>query len=305
MSDDVASKYAKYKGFSESISLVTDDMQTDFISAKLTPTNPQTISEQLVEVRQQVISNDSLIESLDQSRSFVFHQHTPPLKSIKFRSLSPSKSIRMPVVSIFADLSGFTNYVRQCISDGNVSQMVSNVHVLRGEMTNVLVKDFSGKKIRYIGDCLHGELATGTSSNIDIEKTIEDAVLCCAAIRSSFEVCREKLNLHELGISIGFEVGHTPITRLGLGGESSVRCSSSTSVCRSEDEQRRCNESETAIGEAGYHSANSRVQYIFREGRLATGLDFSAASSLLGTSKLVEARSRNTSTIPRSHSESR
>ena len=303
MSDTVAQEYASHKMLDESVTLVTDQMQNEFISSRFIDTNTQTIAEQLTEIKQQIIKQDSLIESLDESRSFIFHQHTPPLKSIKFENLCPSNSIRMPIVSIFADLSGFTNYVKQSIENNNIPQMVSNIHILRGEMTNVLVKDFNGKKIRYIGDCLHGEIAIGTSMEIDLEKTIEGAVLCCGAIRSSFELCREQLDLEDLGISIGLELGYTPITRLGLGGENSVRCSSSISVCRSEDEQRRCNETETAIGLTGYDNANSRVQNIFRSGRIVKGLDFSAASRLLSTHALVGTNSQTTNTIPRSHNE--
>jgi hypothetical protein len=82
---------------------------------------------------------------------FVFHRHEPPLRSIDFGEVSASRTIRMELVSIFADLSGFTKYVDNCIRTGQVADMVANLHVLRKELAATLREDFGGKKVRFIG----------------------------------------------------------------------------------------------------------------------------------------------------------
>ncbi|MBZ9857457.1 hypothetical protein LB566_27095 [Mesorhizobium sp. CA13] len=62
---------------------------------------------------------------------------------------------------------------------------------------------------------------------------MRSAVLAAAAIRSSFDLCRTILpNISELGITIGIELGPTPISRLGLVGDASVGCASSRATCR-------------------------------------------------------------------------
>lgn len=211
--------------------------------------------------------------------SFVFHRHEPPLKTIKFEELSPSRSIRMELVSLFADLSGFTAYVEHCMASGQVGQLVTNLHVLRGEFAAVLRDDFGGRKVRFIGDCLHGMIAEGTSAKTDDTKTVRTAVLCAGALRSSFELCQRRLpGVGQLGLTIGMEHGPTPVTRLGIRGERSVRCSSSRAVSGSEAEQARCdNGRQTAMGEVAFANAGHSIRQAFWQGRKIEGLNYLAA----------------------------
>ena len=184
------------------------------------------------EVVQKAFGEFRVAELADAARpaGFAFFRHRLPLQTIDFGELSPHRSARQEMVSIFADLSGFTAYVHQGMVSGRIEQVVSNLHVLRGEMAAVL-RDFGGRKIRFIGDCIQGVLAEGQQSQTDVMLTIRKAVEVAGALRSSFELAQTLLpGIGDLGLKIGVEWGTTPITRLGIRGDRSVRCASSKAV---------------------------------------------------------------------------
>jgi hypothetical protein len=105
----------------------------------------------------------SAIASESSEPMFRFKRPTLPLSSVKFSELSPANSIRMGMASIFADIDGFTNFVDQSIQGGSeaIRDAVKIVHVIREELNSVLKDDFGGKRLRFIGDCIHGCLAEG------------------------------------------------------------------------------------------------------------------------------------------------
>lgn len=221
---------------------------------------------------------------------FIFRYRQPPLSTIDYADHPPSNSIRMPLASIFADIAGFTAYVDNAMQNGTVAEAVANLHVLRGEMNYVARDDFAGRKVRYIGDCLHALMAEGDGRNTDERGTVRSAVLAAAAIRSSFDLCRTILpNIGELGIAIGIELGPTPIARLGLVGDASVRCASSRATCRSEEIQGVCNGSETNIGADAYAAADTHVRRLFASGQAARGLNYPAALTILAGASVTVA----------------
>lgn len=185
--------------------------------------------------------------------SFQFHAHTPPLRSIDYSSLSPGNSIRMPVASIFADLDKYTAYIDQCMRSGRGGEAVRALHVLRGEFHNVLRDDFSSRKVRYIGDCMHGVLAFGTAAEVDLARTVREAVKCAAGLQGSFEIVQQRLGgLQDLGLAIGIEAGETPISRIGIRGDRSVRVASSTATIQSQAEQEDIEGSGLALGPVAF-----------------------------------------------------
>lgn len=215
---------------------------------------------------------------------FRFHYKQPPLKDIVFAEHPPSNAIRMPLASIFADIDGFTAYVDNAILSGNVAQVVANLHILRAEMAAVLRDDFGGRKVRFIGDCVHGLLAEGNARETNESDTIRASVKAAGGIRSSFDLCRAALpGIAELGLAIGIDFGPTPICRIGLRGAASVRSASSRATCVSESEQRRCDGSETALGEKAYAAAPAAVRQVFGDERVVSNMDYSASEMLLGT----------------------
>ncbi len=219
--------------------------------------------------------------------TFSFHRHTPPLSTIDFGSLMPSKSIRMGLMSIFGDIDGFTKYVDECIAQHRIGEMVSNLHVIRSELAATLSGDYSGRKVRFIGDCIHGLLAEGTSQETDASASVISAVKAAGGMRSSFELCQEELDgIDKLGIAIGLEFGETPITRIGIRGDRSVRCSVSRAVSRSEELQSDCTGDQTALGPTALNHAPASVRKLF-EGGVAWGLDAVSVGEHLGAPPVV------------------
>jgi|CXWL01.1.fsa_nt_gi class 3 adenylate cyclase len=214
--------------------------------------------------------------------AFVFSGHTPPFSTLDLEELSPKNSRRQNAVAAYADIDGFTAYVAKNITtDASSKHVVRALHVLRSELDAVLHADFAGRKVRFIGDCVHGLLVEGTAQTTDSQQTISNMTLCAGALRSSFLLALSKLkasgtDASTLGLAIGFEYGPIAVTRLGIKGEL-TRCAVSRGVLRAEGEQSRCSGTETAIGSAAYAAAHDGVRSSFGPGRKRSGLDYETA----------------------------
>lgn len=231
--------------------------------------------------------------------SFIFHRHTPPLRDIVFADLMPSKTIRMELASVFGDIDGFTAYVADCIQNHRISEMVTNLHVIRSELAATLKHDFSGRKVRFIGDCIHGLLAEGTKSETDNSGTVSAVVKAAAGMRSSFELCQQNLpNVDRIGLAIGVEFGTTPISRIGLRGDRSVRCSVSKAVTASEALQTKCGGHETALGPRAIQYAPLALRRLFNAEGVAIGLDFDSLSAHLSSPIIVTSGSASATAAP-------
>lgn len=212
--------------------------------------------------------------------TFGFTRHTPPLRTLDFTNLSPAGSRRQEATSIFADLDGFTAYVARHAED-SPEDVIRAMHVIRGELEAVLSTEFDGRRVRFVGDCVHGLMAEGTAQSTDVEDTVSQAVLCAAGMRSSFDLCLamlddEGVDVAGLGLAVGLEFGPMAATRLGLKG-SMTRCSVSRGVLASEAEQGRCSGRETAIGAAAYAGGSAAVRGLFGSGRKAKDLTYERA----------------------------
>jgi class 3 adenylate cyclase len=216
--------------------------------------------------------------------AFDFTRHTPPLRTLDIIALTPANSRRQEAVSIYADIDGFTAFVGRHIED-NAEDVVRALHVIRAELDRAFTSEFDGRRIRFIGDCLHGLLCEGTAKVTDETETISAATLCAGALRSSFDLALIKL-AHEgidtagLGLQIGLEFGPMTVTRLGLQGDR-VRCSVSRGVRQSEREQARCGAAETAIGQSAYDTGTGAVRDLFGTTRKISNLDYNEAVEAL------------------------
>lgn len=244
----------------------------------------QSASERLEKAYAAVIESlDTRIKSDSGEAVFRFHHKEPPLKDLVYADYPPSNAIRMDLASIFADVDNFTAYIDNAIATGGIAEAVANLHVIRAEMGAVLRDDFGGRKVRYIGDCVHGLLAEGSKTETDAMDTMKKSVDAAAGLRSSFELCREMLpGIQDLGLAIGIDYGTTPICRLGLRGDASVRAAASRATCVSEAEQRRCNGSETALGENAYQQSPASVREAFGNERIFQNLNADTAEMMLG-----------------------
>ena len=214
--------------------------------------------------------------------AFCFSGHTPPFADLDLEVLSPGNSRRNQAISVYADIDGFTAYVAKHIDDDESAKDVVRVlHVLRSEMDAVLTEDFGGRKIRFVGDCVHGVLAEGTAQTTDTEASASTAILCAGGLRSSFTTALgcledEGVDVDGLGLAIGFDAGPTAITRLGMKG-AMIRCAIGRNVLASEHEQMRCAGDETALGSVAYGWCSAAGQAIFGASRLRAGLDYDTA----------------------------
>lgn len=212
--------------------------------------------------------------------AFEFSRQTPPLRDLDISVLTPKNSRRQEAVSIYADIDGFTAYVARNI-ESNAEDVVRTLHVIRAELERVLTCDFGGRRIRFIGDCIHGLLCDGTAQTTDEKETISNSVLCAGGLRSSFEESLTKLankgvEAGGLGLAIGFEFGPMTVTRLGIHGDR-VRCSVSRGVLQSEEEQLRCTGTETALGQSAYDKGTDPVRKMFGSKRKRSNLDYNEA----------------------------
>lgn len=213
-----------------------------------------------------------------------FSGQTPPLKDMKIIDLTPKNSKRQDATSIYADIDGFTSYVGDHVDD-NPEDVVRTLHVIRAELERVLTIEFGGRRIRFIGDCIHGLLCEGTAQTTETEETISSTVLCAGGLRSSFnealtQLALKKVKTGDLGLAIGFEYGPMTVTRLGLQGDR-VRCSVSRGVLQAEEEQIRCKGDETAIGQQAYDKGTAAVRKCFTSKRIKAKLDYNEAVEAL------------------------
>ncbi len=214
-------------------------------------------------------------------KEFEFTRPTPPLRDFDetFDTVGPGGSRHIDSCSIYADIDGFTAYVAKNLQD-DPEAVVRALHVLRSELDSVLHSDFGGLKVRFIGDCVHGVLAEGAKVT-DREASVSTAVLCAAAMRSSFDLAKEKVEgIDELGLAIGIDLGPASLTRLGVRGARN-RCSIGRATFRAEREQSGCDGSQTALGEAAYAAATAGVQELFGEDRRRAGLTYDDAVEAL------------------------
>lgn len=213
---------------------------------------------------------------------FGFSGHTPPFRGLDFETLSVGNSRRQDASSVYADIDGFTAFVtRNIATEIGAKQVVRALHVLRSELDAVLHEDFAGRKVRFIGDCIHGLAAEGTAQTTDAEETVSVMTLCVAGMRSSFDLALSKLQAKGtptsgLGLQVGFEYGSMTATRLGMKGNL-IRCSVSRGVFSAEYEQRRCVGTETAIGATAYKHASAAVRALFGATRKRANLDYDIA----------------------------
>ena len=215
---------------------------------------------------------------------FEFTRVTPTFESLDFLPLTRKNSKRQKIVSIYADIDGFTDYISQNLTSlEGQKNIVRSLHVLRSEMDECLNKDFLGRRVRFIGDCLHGILCEGNAKTTDESLSVNTALEASSAIRSSFilaqEILKEEFGINSnLGLAIGFDIGEIMLSRVGRHDDNS-RFSLSLSTISSEDEQKRCDGNQTAIGENAYSHLKESYKSLF-DNRVANNLTFETVDQI-------------------------
>src|SRR3546814_10413548 len=82
--------------------------------------------------------------------NFRFFRSPSPLAKTKFKDLVPSRTLRMGMASIFADIDGYTAFVDNAIAKGAgaMATAATGIHVIREELNAVLKEDCGGKRDR-------------------------------------------------------------------------------------------------------------------------------------------------------------
>ncbi len=215
---------------------------------------------------------------------YQFTRQTPPLCDMDISALTPANSKRQEMISLYADIDGFTAYVAEHIDD-NAEDLVRTLHVLRAELERVVTSDFKGRRVRFIGDCVHGLSCDGTAHTTDEEKSVSESTRLAGALRSSFNLGIERLRANgyktgDLGLAIGFELGPIAVTRLGKKGDR-IRCAIGRKVLESENRQCDCSGTETAIGQAAYDAGSDAVKKLFGKKRKVANMDYVEATEAL------------------------
>ncbi len=149
---------------------------------------------------------------------------------------------------------------------GTIRDAVRALFVIRQEFQNVVEEDFGGRKVRFIGDCIHAVIAEGSSVETDDRRSVSTAAMCAGGLHSSFVLCKIMLgNLDSLGLAVGLELGQTPISRIGIRGERSVRLASSIATTRSEQMQRDCEENGIKPGPSALDVAPAALEGMLDE----------------------------------------
>lgn len=194
-----------------------------------------------------------------------------PIKDLKFNNednrLTPSNSKRQEMVSFFADISGFTKYIEKNI-DYNLKNLIIIFHVIKSEFEKV-VSENDAKRVRFIGDCIHGLYFSKEDNRKISSSSIENVVNIACELRSSFELIKKisnnfyGINIDEMGLKIGLDCGEITISELGLNGEERRICVFGKAIESSEKEQNDCDYNETKIGKNAYTIANEFIKTIF------------------------------------------
>jgi class 3 adenylate cyclase len=271
----LTNKARKAIGLSEVTNVDTAPLTASEIEASQKKANLDVTVDQIVKEWAEDLKNSPI-------GAFEFTGHTPPYSTLDIEELSAKNSRRQDAATVYGDIDGFTAYVGSNIgTDAGAKHVVRTLHVLRAELDAVLHEDFKGRKVRFIGDCVHGLLVEGTAQTTDVEETISNMTLCAGGMRSSFDLALKRLkdkgtDATSLGLAIGFEYGPMTVTRLGMKGEL-IRCSVSRGVIAAESEQHRCSGKQTAIGKVAYGKSTHGVHAIFGDMRIRSGLDYDTA----------------------------
>ena len=219
-----------------------------------------------------------------QDAEFKFFYQNPPMSALRYEQLMPSRTLRHDTVNIFADLCGYTRFVERCIDNGNPQTAVRALYIIRNELQAVLESDFKGRKLRFIGDCIHGFVAVANDNEINPRRTVAQGIRIANAMLSSLEICKNLLgDIGDLELSIGVELGSTPISRVGIRGSRSVRVTSCLAAELAEQLQHQCQPKQYKLGATALQNAPAgSFDLINEESGLGELVGYTVADGLLG-----------------------
>jgi class 3 adenylate cyclase len=143
--------------------------------------------------------------------------------SIDLDSLSIFDNKRVVAASLFADVSGFTDYIDTATTERKKRSALRAFHAIRKEMALVVKEDYKGLRIQYQGDRVQGLFHLPQDNPAAITAK---AVQAAIGLQSSMQ---HVLHAHlpetgELQLKVGVDLGTTLISRLGIRGQRDRIC---------------------------------------------------------------------------------
>lgn len=147
-----------------------------------------------------------------------------PLNSIDFSSaevlinldsLSIYNNKRVEAASIFGDVSGFTKYIDDAVTEEEQRTALRVFHAIRREMAHVVKDDFEGLRIQFQGDRVQGLFHLPKDDKAAIATEVVNAAV---GLQSSMEhTLKAALNpdADTLTLAVGVDMGTTLVTKLG------------------------------------------------------------------------------------------
>lgn len=138
---------------------------------------------------------------------------------IDLGSLTERNCKRTAAVAIYADLDGFTRYVREAEDDEKVVSLIRQFHMIRAEFHSVIGADYEGLVLQHRGDCILALLHMPCGGDSHAQRC-RKAVGIAIALQSSMEhVLNNHLNdRKDIHVAVGLDVGKSFVTRLGKKG---------------------------------------------------------------------------------------
>lgn len=141
-----------------------------------------------------------------------------PTVEIDFESLTEKNCKRFEGLVIFADLDGFSSYIKKAQDNDELENIVRVIHGIVAEFQSA-VKDIGGLPVQVRGDCLISVLHLPYDDE-ETAKRAELAVKVATALQSSMVELNEYFDEYpDLKVAIGVESGLSIATRLGKQGK--------------------------------------------------------------------------------------
>lgn len=181
---------------------------------------------------------------------------------IDFDSLSAVCNKRLFAASVFADIDGFTKYVREAVTEDEKKSRLRVFAAARKESALVVKRDFDGVRVQYQGDRTQ---ALFHLPEADLTKIAEEAVLAAAAMQSSFEITLKDAlpEASPLKLAIGIDIGTTVASKLGTRGQRDRICIGER-VDAAAHIQEKCDGDEVGISEDVFNAIRASWQKVFK-----------------------------------------
>ncbi len=142
---------------------------------------------------------------------------------IDLNRLSVFDNKRVVGASLFADVSGFTDYIDAARTKREKLAALKVFHAIRKEMARVIKDDYQGLRIQYQGDRVQGlfHLPKGKEAAM-AAKAVNTAIGMQRSMQQTLPACLPEIA--KLRLKVGIDLGTTLVSRLGTRGERDRIC---------------------------------------------------------------------------------